>query len=179
MANANSTVTPVPNDGYPSQADGRPILYEHDDGRYAVADSAALADFCVGEPAWHRLGPVDIVRRKDGQPSQAAPRYPKFEPFGHSSDGNFTGGEFQSPLCVDAAAPANVLASTALSRAYLLRDVANYIATSENDSELAPEHVIQLVFPLIEDVLTLVEAVQQRIEADRQGEVQAEVGHAE
>ncbi len=97
----------------------------------------------------------------DGQPSQSTPRYPKFQPFGHSSDGNFTSGKFESPLYVDAAAPANVLASTALSRAYLLRDVANYVATSENDSEVAPEHVIQLVLPLIEDVLTLVEAVQQ------------------
>ncbi len=77
MANANSTVTPVRSDGHPSQAastghlseaDVRPLLYEHDDGRYAVADIAELADFCHGDPAWHRMGPVDIVRRRGNQP---------------------------------------------------------------------------------------------------------------
>ncbi|MBN9425873.1 MAG: hypothetical protein J0H09_05145 [Burkholderiales bacterium] len=50
-----------------------PLLFEHDDGRYAVADTAALADFCCNDPAWHRLGPIAIVRRADEGPRQAAP----------------------------------------------------------------------------------------------------------
>lgn len=36
------------------------LLYEHDDGRYAVAPSAEDAHFTRDEPAWHRLGPVAV-----------------------------------------------------------------------------------------------------------------------
>ncbi|MEJ0004413.1 MAG: DUF3850 domain-containing protein [Pararobbsia sp.] len=36
------------------------LLYEHDDGRYAVALTAELAEFAIGVPAWHRVGPVDV-----------------------------------------------------------------------------------------------------------------------
>ncbi len=38
------------------------LLYEHDEGRYAIAASADLADFAIGNPAWHRVGPIEIVR---------------------------------------------------------------------------------------------------------------------
>jgi hypothetical protein len=37
------------------------ILYEHEDGRYAVAASAEAATFATGDPKWHRVGPVEIV----------------------------------------------------------------------------------------------------------------------
>jgi hypothetical protein len=37
-----------------------PILYQHDDGRYALAGSEELATFTVGDPAWHRV-PLDVV----------------------------------------------------------------------------------------------------------------------
>ncbi len=36
------------------------LLYEHDDGRYAVAPSAEAATFARGDPAWHRVGPVAV-----------------------------------------------------------------------------------------------------------------------
>lgn len=39
------------------------LLYEHDDGRYAVAQTAEDATFTRGEPAWHRVGPVTIYGR--------------------------------------------------------------------------------------------------------------------
>ncbi len=96
--------------------------------------------------------------------------YPNLKAFGHSADGSFTGGKFESPLYLDATAPASALASAALSRALLLHDIANFIATSENASEFEPHEAIQLVMPLIEDVKALTEAVQQRIEAEAQAE---------
>jgi len=37
------------------------ILFEHEDGRYAVA-AEGLQDFTNGDPKWHRLGPVEVVR---------------------------------------------------------------------------------------------------------------------
>jgi hypothetical protein len=36
------------------------LLYEHDDGRHAVAPSAEAATFAAGDPAWHRVGPVEV-----------------------------------------------------------------------------------------------------------------------
>lgn len=36
------------------------LLYEHDDGRYAVASTAEDATFTRDDPAWHRLGPVIV-----------------------------------------------------------------------------------------------------------------------
>lgn len=36
------------------------LLYEHDDGRHAVAPSAEAATFARGDPAWHRVGPVQV-----------------------------------------------------------------------------------------------------------------------
>jgi hypothetical protein len=36
------------------------LLYEHDDGRHAVAPSAEAATFAHGDPAWHRVGPVEV-----------------------------------------------------------------------------------------------------------------------
>lgn len=36
------------------------VLFEHDDGRYRVAGSAEDADFARNDPAWHRVGPVDV-----------------------------------------------------------------------------------------------------------------------
>lgn len=36
------------------------LLYEHDDGRHAVASTAEAATFAHGDPAWHRVGPVAI-----------------------------------------------------------------------------------------------------------------------
>jgi len=36
------------------------LLYEHDNGRYAVAPSAEAATFANGAPAWHRVGPVAV-----------------------------------------------------------------------------------------------------------------------
>ncbi|MBN3832902.1 hypothetical protein [Burkholderia sp. Ac-20344] len=36
------------------------ILYEHDDGRFAVSASADVAHFTRGDPAWHRVGPVTV-----------------------------------------------------------------------------------------------------------------------
>lgn len=38
------------------------MLYEHEDGRYAVAESAELAIFAADDPKWHRVGPVEIVK---------------------------------------------------------------------------------------------------------------------
>jgi hypothetical protein len=35
-------------------------LFEHDDGRYAVAPSAEAATFTRGDPGWHRVGPVEM-----------------------------------------------------------------------------------------------------------------------
>ncbi len=40
----------------PSEA----LLFEHDDGRYAVALTAEDATFAHCEPAWHRVGPVNV-----------------------------------------------------------------------------------------------------------------------
>lgn len=37
------------------------ILFEHEDGRYGIAPEGQ-ADFTNGEPKWHRLGPVEVVR---------------------------------------------------------------------------------------------------------------------
>ncbi len=36
------------------------LLYEHEDGRYAVAPSAEAATFAHGDPKWHRVGPVEL-----------------------------------------------------------------------------------------------------------------------
>lgn len=36
------------------------LLYEHDDGRHAVAPTAESATFSKGDPAWHRVGPVEV-----------------------------------------------------------------------------------------------------------------------
>lgn len=36
------------------------LLYEHDDGRYAVAPTAEAATFAKGDPVWHRVGPVEV-----------------------------------------------------------------------------------------------------------------------
>ncbi len=36
------------------------LLYEHDDGRYAVAMLPEHATFAQGVPAWHRVGPVAV-----------------------------------------------------------------------------------------------------------------------
>ena len=36
------------------------ILYEHEDGRHAVAPSAEAATFAHGDPKWHRVGPVAV-----------------------------------------------------------------------------------------------------------------------
>lgn len=42
----------------PKAADA--ILYEHEDGRYAVAASPEAATFAAGDPKWHRVGPAEI-----------------------------------------------------------------------------------------------------------------------
>lgn len=42
------------------RAPGGWLLYEHDDGRHAVAPSAEAATFAHGDPAWHRVGPVEV-----------------------------------------------------------------------------------------------------------------------
>lgn len=36
------------------------LLYEHNDGRHAVAPSAEAATFAKDDPAWHRVGPVEV-----------------------------------------------------------------------------------------------------------------------
>ena len=36
------------------------VLFEHSDGRWAVAASADSATFTRDDPDWHRAGPVDI-----------------------------------------------------------------------------------------------------------------------
>lgn len=36
------------------------VLYEHHDGRRAVATSADAANFTRDDPGWHRAGPVDV-----------------------------------------------------------------------------------------------------------------------
>lgn len=41
------------------------ILFEHEDGRYAVNPDT------TGDPAWHRLGPVDVSAIRSQQPAQA------------------------------------------------------------------------------------------------------------
>ena len=38
-----------------------PMLYEHPDGRYAIAPRADLASFTRGDPGWTRLGRISIV----------------------------------------------------------------------------------------------------------------------
>lgn len=35
-------------------------LFEHDDGRYAVAPGTESPAFTRNDPAWHRVGPVDV-----------------------------------------------------------------------------------------------------------------------
>ncbi|WP_244361749.1 hypothetical protein [Burkholderia pseudomallei] len=46
---------------HPGQPEPRAaLLYEHDDGRYAVAPSAEEAHFTRDDPAWHRVGPVTV-----------------------------------------------------------------------------------------------------------------------
>ena len=35
-------------------------LFEHADGRYAVAAGSESPTFTQGDPAWHRVGPVDV-----------------------------------------------------------------------------------------------------------------------
>lgn len=37
------------------------LLYEHDDGRYAVAPNAEAATFAHGDPKWHRVAPVMVA----------------------------------------------------------------------------------------------------------------------
>jgi hypothetical protein len=41
------------------QASTTGVLYEHNDGRYAVSTGAPAA-FSAGDPAWHRVGSVDL-----------------------------------------------------------------------------------------------------------------------
>ncbi|APR39986.1 hypothetical protein [Paraburkholderia sp. SOS3] len=36
------------------------VLYDHEDGRYAVAPSDEAATFTIGDPKWHRAGPVTL-----------------------------------------------------------------------------------------------------------------------
>ncbi|QRF55347.1 hypothetical protein [Variovorax paradoxus] len=36
------------------------LLFEHEDGRYAVAMGPESPDFALCNPKWHRLGPVDV-----------------------------------------------------------------------------------------------------------------------
>jgi hypothetical protein len=43
----------------PSEATMSAILYEHEDGRHAIAPTAEAATFTAGDPKWHRVGPVD------------------------------------------------------------------------------------------------------------------------
>lgn len=49
------------------------ILYEHSDGRRAVALTPVHADFATDDPDWHRAGPVDILRL--GHQDASAERY--------------------------------------------------------------------------------------------------------
>lgn len=37
------------------------LLYEHEDGRFAAAPNAETATFTLGDPGWHRVGPVEMV----------------------------------------------------------------------------------------------------------------------
>ncbi|MPV55908.1 hypothetical protein CFB46_11895 [Burkholderia sp. HI2761] len=60
---------------HPGPADA--LLYEHDDGSYAVALTAEDAIFTRGDPAWHRAGPVTVygstaVARSASQPEPHA-----------------------------------------------------------------------------------------------------------
>ncbi|RQZ18109.1 hypothetical protein DIE15_08220 [Burkholderia sp. Bp9031] len=48
------------------------IMFEHDDGRYAVAPSAEVAHFTRDEPAWHRVGPVAVYGFTGAQPEPRA-----------------------------------------------------------------------------------------------------------
>ncbi len=41
-------------------ADLAATLFEHDDGRYAVAPGTGSPEFTQDDPAWHRVGPVDV-----------------------------------------------------------------------------------------------------------------------
>lgn len=41
------------------------ILYEHRDGRYRVATSPEQADLARDDPAWHRVGPVDVFALRE------------------------------------------------------------------------------------------------------------------
>jgi hypothetical protein len=38
------------------------LLYEHEDGRFAAAPNAETATFTLGDPGWHRVGPVEMVK---------------------------------------------------------------------------------------------------------------------
>jgi hypothetical protein len=52
-----------------TRAAGAPVaewlLYEHDDGRHAVAPGVAALAFTAGEPGWHRVGPVTAYGVED------------------------------------------------------------------------------------------------------------------
>ena len=43
------------------------ILFEHEDGRYAINPNT------TGDPAWHRLGPVDVSAIAAATAQQLAP----------------------------------------------------------------------------------------------------------
>lgn len=42
------------------------LLFKHEDGRYGVAPEGQ-ADFTNGDPKWHRIGPVEVVRMAQPQ----------------------------------------------------------------------------------------------------------------
>lgn len=50
------------------------LLYEHDDGRHAVAPSAEAATFAKGDPAWRRVGPVEVQPGRTVAPGDLDPR---------------------------------------------------------------------------------------------------------
>ena len=51
------------------------LLFEHEDGRYAVAMGPESPDFALCNPKWHRLGPVDVsaLSTNAGEAAEAQP----------------------------------------------------------------------------------------------------------
>lgn len=62
------------------------LLYEHDDGRHAVAPSAEAATFAHGDPAWHRVGPVEVPSNVDAVLTEVV----KWALAGHNSEAGVT-----------------------------------------------------------------------------------------
>ncbi len=80
------------------------ILFEHDDGRHAAAWGEASPDFTHDDPAWHRVGPVDVsaLSTNAGEAAPVAFEWPKLDKPARAGGGVFRAG-VSSRFVVEAA----------------------------------------------------------------------------